>query len=156
MPTIKYPQEEFLSKYKKIIELAMKNAPQICSGLAPNIVSVNADKMSAVMWFETSDWMANLQRNLHGGIITSIFDNGMGSLAILHNNLYATPTISLNTNFMRAIPIGAKVYLEASIVKLGNNVIFTDGKIWLEGVEDKICATCSGSFFVTENHIVMD
>ncbi len=155
MPTVKYTQEEYLPKYTKLIDLAIKTAPHITSTLAPTVISADSETMSTITCFETHQWMSNLEGMLHGGIITSIFDNGMGSLAIFHNNLHATPTISLTTNYLRAIPIGKKVYLKTSIAKLGKTVIFTEGKIWLEGQEDKICATCSGQFFATDRPIVI-
>jgi acyl-coenzyme A thioesterase 13 len=73
----------------------------------------------------------NLSHTLHGGVIYSMMDvvSMLATLPLLGPDEYAL-TSSFNSMMMSATPLGTEVLFEASVLRNGRNLIFTQSQAW--------------------------
>lgn len=111
--------------------------------------SCDFEKRTLTISMEGRHWMSNPGDMLHGGITASILDMTMGLLCRYCSGGYMTPTIDLNVSFLRPAPFDKKLMIEAEVTRRGFNICHAVGRMWAEGAEDVVCATASGSYYVT-------
>ena len=120
--------QEFEAKLM-YLQKQVRDMRGIARWVHPTPVSWNAETMELTMVYQPDPDMGNPIGGLHGGIIATMFDNGLGALAISFAEGAFTPTISMNLEYLRPAPVDAPVYLHASIVKLGRNMIHLRGEL---------------------------
>ena len=116
--------------------------------LAPEAVSWDADAMELTMAFHTNEDMTNPVGNLHGGVIATIFDNGMGVLAACFADGAFTPTISMNLEYLRPVPLTKTVFLHAKIVKRGRSMIHLRSELMDAPSGGKVYAAATSIFAI--------
>lgn len=122
--------EEFGAQLENLLDLERWNEmPAACAQLRPQPLSWDEERMELIMAFDTTDWMGNPLRWLHGGIMATIFDNAMGSLATVCSQGRFTPTVSMNVNFLRPAPLVGRLYVKGRVVKAGRSLIHTTAEL---------------------------
>jgi acyl-CoA thioesterase len=83
---------------------------------------------------------------LHGGVIYTMVDTGMGGAvtSLLKNDEYCL-TIELKISYLAQVREGS-VVADTDVIKLGRNVAFTESKV--HDGDDRLVATASGSMFI--------
>ncbi len=73
----------------------------------------------------------NLSHTLHGGVIYSMLDvvSMLATLPLLGPDEYAL-TNSFNSMMMSATPRGMEVLFEATVLRSGRNLLFTQSQAW--------------------------
>ncbi|NVJ03834.1 PaaI family thioesterase [Myxococcus sp. AM001] len=73
----------------------------------------------------------NLSHTLHGGVIYSMLDvvSMLATLPLLGPDEYAL-TSSFNSMMLSATPLGTEVLFEATVLRGGRNLIFTQSQAW--------------------------
>ncbi|PKL60083.1 MAG: phenylacetic acid degradation protein [Methanomicrobiales archaeon HGW-Methanomicrobiales-4] len=92
--------------------------------------------------------MTNGEGWLQGGVYTSLVDEAM-ALAIytLLNKDEMIATISCTTTFLKGVRAGETIRAEASVVRKGRQIIFSEGSV--SGADGKTeLARCTASFIV--------
>lgn len=117
--------------------------------LNPRFVSCSYDRKTLLLAMETQDWMTNPSRMVHGGVTASVLDFAMGLLARYGTTGLMTPTISMDVSYLRPMPLGKTILVEAQITMAGVSVCHVTARAWVEGAEDKLVATSSGAYYVT-------
>ena len=104
-------------------------------------ISVMQDGKSEASWTPTPD-MANPFGSVHGGIIATLIDEVTGAAVISSIEAGSAPTVSLNVEFLHAIPIGETYSAVGEIVRIGRAMAIADARIMNE--EGKVLArgTC--------------
>lgn len=102
---------------------------EACSHFWPTPISWDAEKMELVMAFNTSAQMANPVGWLHGGVIATMFDNGLGVLASCFTTGFFTPTLTLSVEYLRPAPLMKQIYLHGKVMKLGRSMIHLRGEL---------------------------
>jgi uncharacterized protein (TIGR00369 family) len=104
-------------------------------------ISVMQDGKSEASWTPTPD-MANPFGSVHGGIIATLIDEVTGAAVISSIEAGSAPTVSLNVEFLHAIPIGETYSAVGEIVRIGRAMAIADARIVNE--EGKVLArgTC--------------
>lgn len=97
----------------------------------------------AVYSFETADWMRNLYGGLHGGIVCSVFDTGMGCTSAALSGKMVTTT-DLTVSFQRAL-LGEHFLLVVQCTHNGGRLVSSQSRI-LDEDSGEIMATAMGSF----------
>ncbi len=95
-------------------------------------------------------WMSNPMEILHGGVAASVLDMTMGLLCRYCSGGYMTPTVGMDVQFLRPGPLDRRLFIRAELTKRGLSVCHATGAMWAEGAEDKLIATSSGVYFVTQ------
>ncbi len=92
-------------------------------------------------WTPTTD-MANPFGSVHGGIIATLIDEVTGAALVSTIESPTAPTVSLNVEYLYAIPTGASYTAVGEIVRRGRALAIVDARIMNE--EGKVFArgTC--------------
>ena len=104
-------------------------------------ISLMEDGRSEASWTPTPD-MANPFGSVHGGIIATLIDEVTGAAVISSIEAGSAPTVSLNVEYLHAIPIGGNYTAVGEIVRIGRAMAIADARILNE--EGKVLArgTC--------------
>lgn len=139
--------EEFEKQLARLPE-AVALMSGVCAQLLPTPVEWDAENMELTMRFHTDEGIANPVGWVHGGMVATMFDNGMGVLAGCFANGAFTPTVTLNLEYLRPTPVGETLLLRARILKLGRSLIHMRGELAVESEPTKPCAVASGVFAI--------
>ena len=92
--------------------------------------------------------MQNAFGTLHGGIIATALDQGMGMLATcLMNGQGLTPSVQLNITYHRPLVAGERILLKIYVESVTRTLIYMRGEAFQEAKPDKLCATGTGIFY---------
>jgi uncharacterized protein (TIGR00369 family) len=99
------------------------------------------DGQAEMSWTPTPD-MANPYGSVHGGIIATIIDEVTGAAVMSSIEAGSAPTVSMNVEYLHAIPIGGTYTAVGEIVRMGRAMAIADARILNE--EGKLLArgTC--------------
>ena len=97
----------------------------------------------------TQDWMQNAFGSLHGGIITTILDQGMGMLATcLMEGTAITPTVQMNVTYHRPLMPGDGVLLNIHVETMTRTLIHMRAEATKEAQPDRLCVSATGMFYI--------
>ena len=96
---------------------------------------------------ETKSWMSNPDGVVHGGVSAAMLDMTMGLLCRYFSGGGMAPTVSLQMNYLRPVPVDAVICLRAELTKRGFSLCHATGSAWIDGAPDKILCTSTGVFF---------
>ena len=104
-------------------------------------IALMQDGRAEASWTPTPD-MANPFGSVHGGIIATLIDEVTGAAVISSIEAGSAPTVSLNVEYLHAIPIGGNYTAVGEIVRMGRAMAIADARILNE--EGKVLArgTC--------------
>lgn len=111
---------------------------------------VECDPQKGIYCFslDTEGWMQNAFGTLHGGIIATALDQGMGMLATcLMNGQGLTPSVQLNITYHRPLVPGKKILLKVYVESVTRTLIHMRGEAFQEGISGKLCASATGIFY---------
>lgn len=129
--------------------------PMLQSGLVgkmqPSFVRCNFEEGTAVMSYAVMPWEMNPQNVMHGGILSSAFDTTLGILCHYYHLPHNLTTINISTTFIKPVFADNTLYMEAKIDHLGNSLVTTSGKVWIDD-ENNPVAICNATFKVFRTH----
>ena len=97
----------------------------------------------------TGDWMKNAFGSLHGGIIGTILDQGMGMLATcLMDSKAITPTVQMNVTYHRPLMPGDEILLKIYVETMTRTLIYMRAEAMNAGSPERLCVSANGIFFV--------
>ena len=93
--------------------------------------------------------MKNAFGSLHGGIIGTILDQGMGMLATcLMDGKAITPTVQMNVTYHRPLMPGDEILLKIYVETLTRTLIYMRAEAMNAGSPERLCVSANGIFFV--------
>lgn len=117
--------------------------------LGGEFVSCDFEKKTILIAMETKPWMANPSQIVHGGITASILDFTMGILARYCTTGCMTPTISMNVEYLRPMPLNSRILVEATMTMVGFSLCHVSSRCWAEDTPEKLIAAGTGTYHVT-------
>lgn len=114
--------------------------------LSPELVGVDFEKRTLTLSMDFAGWMRNQVGIMHGGIIAAVADIVMGVLVYVFSGRKMPPTINLETNYMRMVNSGEKLYARAYADKIGRTTALMRCELWAGSASDKLTATASGVY----------
>ena len=97
----------------------------------------------------TEEWMKNAFGSLHGGIIGTILDQGMGMLSTcLMEGKAITPTVQMNVTYHRPFAPGDEVLLKVHVEAMTRTMIHMRGEAMCSSEPEKLCVSATGIFFI--------
>ena len=145
-------QEMALTIQCRMEQLRKMEGDALNNRIHPGFVSCDPETRSLVLRAKTENWMKNPMNSLHGGVSASYLDFAMGVLCSYYGgNL--TPTIHMEQNFLRPIPMGEPVLIRSNVVKPGSSVSFAEAEICMESDPGKPCVTGSGTYYVPQEKL---
>lgn len=113
----------------------------------PRFVACSFEKKTLCLGYAVQDWMRNYADVMHGGIVSTVFDLTMGLLAGYCSGHMLTSTVNMQVNFLRPIPAGETLLVEARCDMSGRTLCAVSGAAWLESAPGKFSATATATFF---------
>jgi uncharacterized protein (TIGR00369 family) len=86
------------------------------------------DGKTEVSWTPSPD-MANPFGSVHGGIIATVIDEVAGGAVMSLIEAGSAPTVSMNVEYLHAIPIGGTYTAVGEIVRMGRAMAIADARI---------------------------
>ena len=111
------------------------------------LVESEPENLSLTFAFPAMAWEQNPTGAVHGGIVGTMFDTGMG-LTIYAAVGCLTPTINLNISYLRPAPGNGTLMLRATVTRRATRVVYASAEMWEAQTPDKIVATAQGVFHV--------
>lgn len=118
----------------------------INAGMSPWLVDCDPDEGWVELKYQVAEWMKNLRGSVHGGAVSSMFDNVMGGLAWCITGGKPCPTITLQTSYIRPLTVGTVVHARATLVNSGRTLTHTEAKMWMEEEEHRTLATATAVY----------
>ena len=113
--------------------------------LQPRILSCDAETPSVTISFPVLPWELNVNGVVNGGISATMLDSVMGTLSYAISGAF-TPTISLNTSYLRPVPPEGTLMVRATATMAGRAVIYISGELWEEKDPGRLLVTAQGVF----------
>jgi acyl-CoA thioesterase len=120
----------------------------------PEFVDCDFNGKTLTLSYVVRDWMLNPTNVMHGGILSTVFDLTMGLLSVYFSDGRMTPTTTLQVTFLRPIPAGETLVVQAYCDKSGRTMCAVSGKAWLGTAPDQFTATATGTYFTAGNDMV--
>jgi uncharacterized protein (TIGR00369 family) len=86
------------------------------------------DGQAEMTWTPTPD-MANPFGSVHGGIIATVVDEVTGAAVTSSIEAASAPTVSLNVEYLHAIPIEGTYTVLGEVVRMGRAMAIVDARI---------------------------
>ncbi len=114
--------------------------------LVPDFVRCSFEESTLVYSYTLQPWMLNPQGTIHGGIISTMLDNTMGSLSFYMAGEKITPTITLKVDFVTPAFPDRPIFVGTKCTRSGGTMAYLTCKAW-QLDEKKPFATADGVFF---------
>ena len=106
--------------------------PPSARWLGMDVTALDTDAMTCTATFATRPEMQNFGGVVQGGIVTAMLDDAMGFLTFVSlGGKFAMGTTDLHTQFLRAVPMGAAIRVEAEVTKAGKVIAFTAAHLYV-------------------------
>lgn len=113
------------------------------------IASCGPDAGEYTLYASTERWMGNAFGTLHGGMISTALDQGMGMLAAcLAGGNAITPTIQLNVTFHHFLVAGEQILLKIQVEAVTRAMIHLRAEVFSRQEPERLCASSTGIFFI--------
>ncbi len=102
-----------------------------------------------VLFAQTEPWMCNPYGTLHGGIISTIMDQAMGTLATcLTEGKALTPTVQLNVTFHHPLLSTQRTMVRLHVNAVTRTMLHLRAEASNEQEPQTLCASATGIFYV--------
>jgi uncharacterized protein (TIGR00369 family) len=99
------------------------------------------DGLAEMSWTPTPD-MSNPFGSVHGGIIATLIDEVTGAAVMSSIESGSAPTVSLNVEYLHAVPVGGNYAVFGEVVRMGRALAIADGRILNEEGKLLVRGTC--------------
>lgn len=145
-----YSAEDMEQRLRYWIGQLHKKAPESIGDLLRfQVGPCSAEAGEYCFFASTEEWMKNAFGSLHGGIIGTILDQGMGMLATcLMEGKAITPTVQMNVTYHRPLMAGDRVLLKIYVESVTRTLIHMRAEAMNADHPEKRCVTATGIFFI--------
>ena len=119
------------------------------------LVSADWEKKETVLRFHTIPEMSNPRGVTHGGMLAVMVDWAMGSTARAALDYNQTPTIDMQIQYLKPVPLNTDIFIRAKIRRAGKVVVFLTAEVWTED-ENDLLTMASGVYRLHEPGLILD
>lgn len=145
MEEVKISAESWLKEELNFINNTM--AHTLNGRLKAQFESCDENLKEITLRFPLEDWQVNGLGTLHGGMSSAMMDLAMSMAVYCFSRETIPPTISMTTNYLRAIPMEGSVLIKTKLTSLGrrNASCYCEAIIPSSG---KIACTAVGTYAI--------
>lgn len=145
MEDVKISAESWLKEELHFINNTM--AHTLNGRLKAQFESCDEAQKEIILRFPLEDWQVNGLGTLHGGMSSAMMDLSMSMAVYCFSRETIPPTISMTTNYLRAIPMEGSVLIKTKLTSLGrrNASCYCEAIIPSSG---KIACTAVGTYAI--------
>lgn len=115
--------------------------------LEPKIKEYNQDNRTVLFQFQTKEWQRNPRGEIHGGIISSMFDTALGLTAYYMSEKKDVTTAELSMSFIRPLEFKDELIVHSEVQHLGRTLVRVTGKGYSKKTK-KLLAMSHGTFMI--------
>lgn len=147
MEEVKVSAESWLKEELDFINNTM--AHTLNGRLKAQYESCDENLKEIALRFPLEDWQVNGLGTLHGGMSSAMMDLAMSMAVYCFSRETIPPTISMTTNYLRAIPMEGSVLIKTKLTSLGrrNASCYCEAIIPSSG---KIACTAVGTYAIIQ------
>lgn len=147
MEEVKISAESWLKEELNFINNTM--AHTLNGRLKAQFESCDENLKEITLRFPLEDWQVNGLGTLHGGMSSAMMDLAMSMAVYCFSRETIPPTISMTTNYLRAIPMEGSVLIKTKLTSLGrrNASCYCEAIIPSSG---KIACTATGTYAIIQ------
>lgn len=134
---------EFAKEFEDVRMYAQSQPQRLNALLDLKLLDCSREEMWAEYEFEAKEWCRNPYGGVHGGIICSIIDTGMGFTCATYSNKYVSTT-DLSVSYLKPM-MGTKFMVRVELTQAGSRMIRCLAKV-TDAETGILCATGMGSF----------
>ena len=139
-----YDKDEFKENYTRWRGQLTRELKNTISGISITLTEACEDG-SFLFHADTDHWMTNPGGVMHGGIICTLMDTAMGSIAGCVVG-HMTPSVSMDVQFVRPVTLDQPVCIRVQAASIGGTLAYMSGTMW-QASEDRPCVTANGTYF---------
>lgn len=113
--------------------------------LEPKYIDCNVSEKTATIGFPVLKWEMNRVNVMHGGAISACFDFTLGILTRFYAQLHFSPTVNLETTYLKAIPFGDELQITGRVVSAGRSLTHLYAEAHLKS-SGKLVATAKSTY----------
>ncbi len=137
----------FAAEIEDIIVQNQNQTERYNSRLGLKLLCCDVEQKTVDYIFETGEWCLNPYGGIHGGVICSLFDTGMGIGAVaISQKMVSTADISVS--YLKPMT-GKRYRFSAEYTHIGKRMIRCMGRA-VDAETGQLCATAMASFVTTE------
>ena len=114
----------------------------------PQFVKCNYDERTLTLAYDVEKWELNPQNVMHGGIITTAFDNTFGILSHFFSGKQYVTTVELAVHFHKPILLGDRIEITVKASSIGKTILSYTGECVVVNRENLLASTASTTFMV--------
>lgn len=140
--------ELMIERFNRSVESMKKprEKQRISCLLIPTLVECDAEKGLFSLAYHTEYWMANAISVVHGGFTSFFLDSAMGIAAYCASG-NSVPSLNLNINFARPVPLDSDIIVRTHLVVLGKTSAQLTAEVFLPENPDRILASGTGVYY---------
>lgn len=116
------------------------------SHLKMTLVRCDFSQKTAHYIYMVDPWGKNPADILHGGMSASLFDMAMGITAHALSEANFTPTVQLQVQYLKPIPINCTLHFVVKITSITKTLITATAEAWINDESSVIVATSSATY----------
>lgn len=122
-PILNETQAQMEAYMRRIVEENnVLQAGRINGMIAPEYVSCSLADKTCTIRYPMQPWQTNRMEVVHGGILTTCMDNAMAILNMFLAGEYFTPTLTMETKFLRPMMPDDALLIEVTAMAVGRQV----------------------------------
>ena len=134
---------EFAKDFEDVCAYSLQHPQRLNALLDLKLLDGSREEMWAEYEFEAKDWCRNPYGGVHGGIICSIIDTGMGLTCATYSNKYVSTT-DLSVSYLKPM-MNSQYRIRVELTQAGSRMIRCIAKV-SDAESGMLCATGMGSF----------
>ena len=149
-PPIPNETQEQMEAYMRrtVEENLVQQEGRINGMIAPEFVRCSLADRTLVMRYPMQYWQTNRMEVVHGGILSTCMDNAMAILNMFLAGEYFTPTLTMETKYLRPMQYEDALLVEVTAMAVGRQVSHLRAEARSEKT-GKPVATGTGTFMTT-------
>jgi uncharacterized protein (TIGR00369 family) len=134
--------------HRTVEEKLVQQEGRINGMIAPEFVRCSLEDKTVLMRYPMQYWQTNRMEVVHGGILTTCMDNAMAILNMFLAGEYFTPTLTMETKFLRPMQFEDALLVEVTAMAVGRQISHLRAEAKSEAT-GKTVATATATFMTT-------
>ncbi len=114
----------------------------------PYFVRCNYEEKSLTIGYDVAEWELNPQGVMHGGMITTAFDNAFGILTHFFAQESFITTVELGVHFHKPVYLGDKIEITVKSNHLGRTLAGYTGELRCTNRDNILAASATTTFII--------
>lgn len=123
-----FRQENLEKGINEIFDIKSPAAVKVSKLMEATVIECSESQHSITVEYPVLEWQQNYSGSMHGGLISTAFDEAFGNFAYYLANGKAVVTANISLNFQKPVPFGDSLVITARATSNGRKLITISGE----------------------------